>query len=315
MKLLRIAGLNIILLVVFVFSESFFHLSGGLNLSSMSDVDVDSVNAVSESRKSFNLGIGFEQNFSDHFSFLTGFSFEPRGERETQNITRQLTDTTKLTREINEKVNMFYLQIPLIAQFNLPVKSILNISAFAGPDLGVAISAEREIETKTTPPTGEVVTKNDTINFANELLMLDFGIRVGIGCEIRIGSGALFIRPDFYIGMLDFIDPEKSEVEDKYLKGKHRNIRINLGYKFGVKNKVKSSEIQDSGFESEATKSDLETGVKSDINSEKVTDEKIDIEKDEDIGIESDESAIEAEQPSEEKETESSDSEKEDWPF
>lgn len=227
MKLFRIISIFIVFISTGILSDPFLHIAGGTNFSFITYND--STPDSRETRIGHNWGIGFEQNFTTHFSLITSFSFETRGQNETNTV-----EGTNVTKLINDKVRMYYLQVPILGQFNLPLGSVFAVNVFGGPDLGVSLTAEKMIKRKITQQNGDVAIENDTINLAKNMEMLDFGVSIGIGCELKIGTGALFLRPDLYVGLTNFSKGNRGGDDDKIYKGKHGNIRVTIGYKFGL---------------------------------------------------------------------------------
>ena len=228
MKVSNIVSLCIIALCSNLYADSYLHVTGGLNFSSMSYAD--STPESSDMRTGINCGIRFEQNFAKHFSFLTGFSFETRGQTQTKTL-----ESPTVIQEIEEEIHLFYLQVPFIAQFNLPIGSRLNINAFAGPDIGASLAAEKNIEKKITPDGGDVVMEHDTVNLAENMSMLDFGLLCGIGCEVKLGQVAVYVRPEYYLGLIDFIKKKKAGGGDESINvGKHRNFGFSTGLKIAL---------------------------------------------------------------------------------
>jgi hypothetical protein len=206
-----------------VCAESYLLAGGGVTGSLLTNTDTVAVKKTM--RKGYNAGLAFEQSFAGRFSFLTGFWFETRGQTEERTIAR-----TNGTESNRQNVNMLYGAIPLLVQLNLPVGR-LRYDVFAGPELGIFLSAEKKITVNTQLQTG-VLTQNDTINFSKDVNMLDAGMTAGLGCEMTIGPGAIFVKPGYYFGVTDFLNKERAEKNGTSPKGTHQAISIKVGYKF-----------------------------------------------------------------------------------
>jgi hypothetical protein len=176
-------------------------------------------------RRGFNIAIGLEQEFRTHFSLVTGFSLETRGENKEIN---QLAGG-RFPQVIEQHVNFLYLQIPLFAQFNLPLgPGKLNI--FAGPELGIMLNSKRYSDqtTTVTDSLGAVVAVTnvkDTVDFSKNVTPFDGGISAGFGYELNLWRGGLFLRPSYYYGLTNYFTDQK---------GIHNNIKVAIGYKFNI---------------------------------------------------------------------------------
>jgi hypothetical protein len=223
-----------------IFSDPAFMVGVNGNATSItgSDTSVQS----SAMRPGLGVKIGFEQNFSDHFSLIIGAGFDSRGEQNT--LSKNLTPTIR--QEIVENIDMLSLQVPILAQFNLPL-GLLRISLFGGPDLGIFLNGEKHREKSVFIPAANdqparVDVTKDTINFSRDMKMLDCGLTAGIGLELKTGSvGSIFLRPSAYIGILDILQTGHNKENNANLNGKHQAFSVAFGYKFNIKPKLNSS--------------------------------------------------------------------------
>lgn len=215
-------------------------------------------------RLGFGVRAEFEQNFSKHFSLITGIGFAPRGEKNT--LSKSLTET--INQETIEKIKILSLQIPILPQVNFPF-SAFRLSLFGGPELGFLIKC-RKINDKTVyvPETDDAPgrvdkLKPDTINFQRDIKMLDLGITAGIGFEVNTGSiGAFFVRPAVYIGLIDILQFNHDAEANTNLNGKHQALSVAFGYKFNIK----SPREDDSEAEILKSKEEKSSSEQSDYN-------------------------------------------------
>lgn len=223
-----------------LFSEPAFML--GINGNATSITGSDSNVQSSALRPGLGFKVGFEQNFSEHFSLVLGAGFDSRGEQNT--ISKNLTELIR--QETIENVDMLYLQIPVLAQFNLPL-GLLRFSLFGGPDLGIFLNGEKHREMNvyvpaTTDQPAKVVNTKDTFNFSRDMKMLDCGLTAGVGLELKTAKiGAVFFRPSVYIGMIDILQTGHKIENNTNLNGKHQAFSVALGYKFNINPKLKLS--------------------------------------------------------------------------
>ena len=214
-----------------IVAEPSLMISVGANYSTITGSD--SLVRKSYPKLGYGINLGFEQNFSRHFSLITGVSLETRGEKNTSD--KKIIEG--VTQEIVEKTDILNLQVPLLAQINFPFGAFC-LNFFAGPELGIFLSGEKKVDSTTNivgPPSQTVVIK-DTANFSKDMKMLEFGINVGIGLEIKTGDfGAICIRPGYYLGLTDILAKNEDVASNSNLSGKNQNIYCSLGYKFNIK--------------------------------------------------------------------------------
>lgn len=219
-----------------VIADPSISIGAGMNASTITGSS-ESVNS-SSLRIGYLLDLGLEQNITEHFSLRTGVSFESRGEsNSSSNQYEEYSDEQK------EKLEIFNLQIPVLAQFNFHV-GMFCINVFGGPELGIFLNGIRKSEiTSNFPADGELParshTEPDTTDFSRAIKMLDGGVRIGAGFEAKTGVfGAVYIRPSAYIGLVDIL--QTGHELDGYgnLCGKHQTFNIEIGYKFNIRQKM-----------------------------------------------------------------------------
>lgn len=207
---------------VSVFSEPSIYIGGGLNTSSTTATD--SLASTKSPRLGFNAAIGFEQNLTKNISLISGFSMETRGE--STESTSDIGDTPgAFISNVTSDINLFYLQIPMFVQYNKPL-GLGKINLFAGPEMGILLAGKMQKVDNTTIPSSEIDPPPvyDTLDLANKMKMADCGISLGIGYEVTFGRSALFFRPSYYYGLVNYFTNDP--------KGSLRNIKTLVGYKF-----------------------------------------------------------------------------------
>lgn len=202
------------------FSDPSIYMGGGLNISSTTATD--SLSATKAPRLGFNAAIGFEQNITKTISLISGFSLETRGER-TESTTDIGGGSGAVISKVTSDINLFYLQIPLFVQYNVPL-SRGKINLFAGPEMGIVLAGEVQSVDNTTSTGVALPAIYDTLNLAKKMRMADGGISLGIGYEVTFGKSALFFQPSYYYGLSDYFTNDP--------KGSLRNIKTLIGYKF-----------------------------------------------------------------------------------
>lgn len=212
----------VVLVSVSVFSGPSVYIAGGLNISSTSVTD--SLTATKSPRTGFTIAVGFEQYLTNHISLTSGFSLETRGER-TKSTTDIGDASGSIISVVESDINLFYLQIPMFVQYNVPLGPG-KINLFAGPEMGIVLMGElQSVDNTTIPSTGVALPAvYDTVDVTSNMKLADGGISFGVGYEISIGNSAFFVRPSYYLGLTDYL------VDDP--TGKLRNIKVSGGYKF-----------------------------------------------------------------------------------
>lgn len=188
------------------------------------------------------ISVGFEQNFSERFTLKTGVALESRGEGNRSSIVHDAT----FSEDRNEVLDILNLQLPVLAQFNIPL-SILAVNVYGGPEVGVFLSGKRRSENISNfaasgNDPARSATAYDTTNFSRDMKLLDVGLRVGLGLELKTGTcGAFFFRPSAYIGAIDILQTGHEKESNANLKGKHQAFSFALGYKFNFNPKINSA--------------------------------------------------------------------------
>jgi hypothetical protein len=182
-------------------------VGGGFNSSFTSQ---DGGGAEISNRPGFNLGVGYEFELAPSFVLLPELSLETRGE--VYHLDASPFGAMDL------RVKLLYLQVPVFLMFKAPV-AVMTFNGFAGPALGILLSAKREVEAG-----GEV----ETTDMKDETESFDFGIEAGLGVEMPAGPGSVFVRPSYYLGLVKLADPEGDS--DVFL----RNIKLKAGFKIPI---------------------------------------------------------------------------------
>lgn len=203
-------------------------IGGGLNLSDISYSENLPSEFEESMRTGFNLGAGFEIGITPMFSIIPGLSLETRGQR--------VEASEPGFGEINMEADLMYLEVPVLAQVNVPVgPGIFNI--FAGPEMGILLSADQKVSIE--PVGGEKqVTDEDQ---KDNTKAIDFGIHIGLGFEIPVGPGAIAIRPGYSFSLTNFddTDPEPDpdfpdEPVEEDVEVKHTNFKLAVAYKIAL---------------------------------------------------------------------------------
>jgi hypothetical protein len=122
--------------------------------------------------------------------------------------------------DYTEKFN--YLEVPLLLKLRFGGENI-GVYLAAGPSFGYALSGHKK---GTTIFGGQV---DEDIDFDQDLLKrTDFGAQAGIGINLGLGPGALFVDGRYLLGFTDLNDDPTLADE---LEIRHAGINLNAGYK------------------------------------------------------------------------------------
>jgi hypothetical protein len=138
---------------------------------------------------------------------------------------------------------MLSLQVPILAQLNIPL-SFFRISLFGGPDCGIFLNGKKYREKKVYVPAvndqpARVDITKDTLDFSRDIKMLDCGVTVGFGFEVKTGDlGTFFLRPSAYIGLINILQTGHEVENNVNLDGKHQAFSVGIGYKFIIRQRM-----------------------------------------------------------------------------
>lgn len=212
-----------------------FGIKAGLN-SPLMLIKWDEHRVYDESKllNNFTANLGFTLNFElkKRILFETGIGLSTVGFKHKYEAIMQ-SKTTQLTYKITENYNfkLNYLNIPLNLKFLYNIEN-RNLYFTFGPYLGIGISGKYHLDypiEKKNINTGEYVLeqiiKDRVVNWGSDskddFKRLDYGVSVGLGCEIdnfQIGLSYSYGLPD--------ISPRSDETY------KNRVLGISMGWLF-----------------------------------------------------------------------------------
>lgn len=157
-------------------------IRGGLNLSTMSDGGDD----VS-SKLGFNAGIILDVPISHTLYFQPGLYFSQKGYK---------IEGSYAGHDYSEKINLSYLEMPLLVSYHYNVLDDVQLQPFAGPFIGITVS------------------KDDDMTLGSSHESFDAGIQFGIG--------ATYLS-HYYVSL---------GYEMGFVENGTRNLFVNIGYNF-----------------------------------------------------------------------------------
>lgn len=222
----KLINLSILAFLIVMASESFaqtFGVRGGLNLSNMLiKDDVETYSDEFEMNPGFHLGVTADFPISDVISFETGLLLSTKGFKISEKET-----IMGETYEIKNKLNLFYLDIPLTAKAMFDVGGAKIYGTF-GPYIGVGLSGKSKFEMTFN---GETESDEETIEWGSDenesdIKRLDFGLTAGAGVAIN----AIQFGLSYGLGLANI-----SPFTEGGTSVKNRVLGISVGYNFGGK--------------------------------------------------------------------------------
>ncbi len=209
----KITKLLMVVIVCAMATESYaqtFGVKAGLNLANQSAKD-DDTNYGDEigysSKLGFHIGPTAEFGINDMISFETGLILSSKGTKVTEGA-------------IVEKINLFYLDIPLTAKAVFDVGG-MNVYGTFGPYLGLALSGKYKAE-------GDGETFEEDIEFGSDeneddFKRLDYGLSIGAGVELA----PITVGVSYGLGLANI-----ALYNDNGFKQSNRVFSLSVGYKF-----------------------------------------------------------------------------------
>jgi len=179
-----------------------FGVKGGLNLA----------NVIGDDAENTSMKIGFVGGVFMCYNITEIFAIQPELLFSMKGAKFEEGDL-----EANLKLN--YFEIPLLLKVNLPTEGKMKPSLYAGPALGILMSAKYEDE--------------DVKETAKSM---DIGIIAGVGVGYQMEKGMLFAEFRYEVGMTGLSDYNDAELEDMGLTEqpdtKNSVMSIMVGYGF-----------------------------------------------------------------------------------
>jgi opacity protein-like surface antigen len=200
-----------------------FGIKGGLNFSNiLLKDDDDTYSNDFKMKPGFHVGATAEFPLTKMISFETGLLLSTKGYKTSEEET-YMGETYKY----EEKINLFYLDIPLTAKASFDLGGVKIYGVF-GPYLGMGLSGKYKYEETYD---GETDSEEEDIEWGSDednddLKRLDFGLTLGAGVEIK----SIQIGLTYDLGLANI-----STDNDNGYKGNNRVLGISVGYKFGRK--------------------------------------------------------------------------------
>lgn len=187
-----------------------FGVKGGVNIATITG-DVEDASA----KIGFHIGGFAEIKISEKFSFQPEILFSTQGAKAETKYTEQ-----GFAVEASEKINLAYLNIPLIAKLYVAE----GFSLEAGPQIGFLMSAKDKAEYKVSGM-GQTIEESEEIDIKSNSNSVDFGLNFGLGYKFteNLSAGARY-----NLGLNDINKKEEGVSESV----KNSVIQVSIGYSF-----------------------------------------------------------------------------------
>lgn len=198
-------------------------VKGGLNMATMLMKDND--DTYSDDFKlnpGFHVGATVDIPVAGIFSLETGALLSTRGFRINEKETYD-----GYTIEMKEAVNLYYLNVPLMAKLSFDVGSV-KINGVLGPYVDVGLFGNAKMELK---GGGETVKDEVAIHWGSDeaeddFKRLDYGATVGAGVDIK----GFLVGVSYSYGLANI-----SAYTEDGATTNNRVLALSLGYRFGGK--------------------------------------------------------------------------------
>lgn len=190
------------LLLSFTKAQVSFGIKGGVNVAEHSFVD-QGVTIDRDAINGFTLGAVLEVGLGGNIFLQPEALFIQKGSE---------LDLPSL----GEKINLNYLDIPILLKLKLINSNLFNINLLGGPSFGLALNGEETIGSETID-----------INFGgdNGLKRFDLGIHAGGGVGVNLGSIGVFGDVRYLFGISDISGDNNREI-------KNQGLNISVGLMF-----------------------------------------------------------------------------------
>lgn len=224
-----------LLLIVAVFAFSFanaqgfkFGVKGGVNLSTFTGGDKESIFGDPDYKTSYHFGIIPGYQFDDFWGIKPEILYSSKGYQLTYTLPTSNVNVPGGTDHYNEKTNLNYISVPLLLNINAgPVYFEL------GPEFAymLAVTQELKIETRNAndDKVGESKDEEHTEKDDLGVNSFDFGYVAGIGVNLPAGFGLGARYNGGFMSIFDIKDPTNGDD----INVKNSTFMFSLNYTFG----------------------------------------------------------------------------------
>lgn len=199
-----ILAIGLFCLAMPTYAQVSFGLKGGVNVAEFSFKD-QGTTIPQSSINGFTLGAVVEIGITDNIFIQPEAVFIQKG-----------SEIPKING--NDKLNVNYLDIPLLLKIKLLNTDFFEINLLGGPSFGLALNGEE------TTAGGQTI----DINFGGEngLKRFDLGVNAGGGIGVNLGSIGVFGDVRYLFGVSNISEDANREIKNKGL-----NLSVGLMFK------------------------------------------------------------------------------------
>ncbi|MFZ5980977.1 MAG: porin family protein [Candidatus Zixiibacteriota bacterium] len=189
----------------------------GLNMASVNEDEIDILVGYGFDTKS---RMGFTGGAFVEYAFVPQFSMQVEGLLSMKG--------TKLENEAGDEytLKLSYLEFPVLLKLNIPMEGKLNPHVYAGPFLGILLSAKGPF-----PNSENEAVIDEDVDIKDYMNTVDYGMVLGMGLEYQLSKGSITFDARFNLGMSKIGDSEKLDMESDP-NWKNKTISFMFGYNF-----------------------------------------------------------------------------------
>lgn len=209
-----------------------FGVRAGVNINSLRySGDAESSYNDLKSRAGFHVGVVMDWNVARNFYIQPGVYFATRGAKGEWSESGE-----DYSYKYTQKLNMSYLQIPVLASYRFPVSKSVKIDVNVGPYIAIGLGGKLKAE-ETETYGGETGTYSDKIDIfgkssgdeiRGDFKRFDAGLRFGAGVNIH----KFHVGVSYDLGLTNLArtgDDSMWNNKDKFRNG---SFNVSVGYNF-----------------------------------------------------------------------------------
>lgn len=209
-----------------------FGVRAGVNINSLRySGDSESLYNDLESRAGFHVGAVMDWNVAGSFYIQPGIYFTTRGAKGEWSESDE-----DYSYKLTEKLNMSYLQIPVLASYRFAVSDAVKIDVNVGPYIAFGLGGKVKIEetetymgeTERTSDKYDIFGKSTDDKDKGDFKRFDAGLRFGAGVNIH----RFYVGVSYDLGLTNLAhtgDDYRWSSKDKFKNGA---LNISVGYNF-----------------------------------------------------------------------------------
>ncbi|MBU8922906.1 MAG: PorT family protein [Bacteroidales bacterium] len=183
-----------------------FGMKGGLNLANMTGDDVED----NKMKMAFGGGVWMNYAFTEAISLQPELMFMLKG------MDYDITLGTETFEGIGKTT---YLDLNILGKYSIPMEGNFSPNIFAGPYVGMLMSAEADIP-------NEAMDDLETQDMKDETKSMDLGVVFGVGFDYMLEEGCITFDVRYAMGLTTIDD---SDSDDDM---KNTGIMFMVGYGF-----------------------------------------------------------------------------------